>query len=206
MRLALREAESKLPFDLREEAAAHEVRVESLADRMVRHIESLVPRGRARCLEIGGGDAAIGEAIQERLPRTDWQCVDVPRSSSALHREPRCSEYRAFDGDTLPFGAREFDVAVLCDVLRYAPLPAQKLLAEAARVARYVVIKDRFERERYAQTMPRLTRDAFIRSANEQRLVITAFDGGLALSEHSPLPRSLVPESSFVAVLCHGLQ
>jgi hypothetical protein len=169
--------------------------VELLAERIALHIESLVPRGRARCLEIGSGDTAIAEAIHDRLERTAWRCCDVP-ASSGLRHEPRCSEYRAFDGDMIPYGDAEFDVAVLSDVLRDAPEHAARLLAEAARVARYVLVTDRFERELYWRTSRRLTREAFIRLANQQSLVITAFDSGLGtVAQATP---------HFVAVLCRA--
>jgi hypothetical protein len=96
-------------------------------------------------------------------------------------------------------------VAVLNGVIHDTPEQAARLLAEAARVARYVLVKDRFERESYSRTMLRLTREAFIRLANQQRLVIAAFDSGLALEERLPGARALVqPDRNFLALLCRG--
>jgi hypothetical protein len=80
-------------------------------------------------------------------------------------------------------------------------------LAEAARVARYVLVKDRFERESYSRKMLRFTREAFIRLANQQQLVIAAFDSGLALHGRgsSPATRTLAqPDPDFLALLCRG--
>jgi hypothetical protein len=176
----------------------------ALADRLALHIESLVPRGRANCVDIGYGDTTIAEAIHERLARTNWRCVDVRPTPPGLRHDPLGSEYRVSD-DTIPFGDDEFDVAILSDVLHDDPEQAERLLAEAVRVARYVVVRDHFERESFSRSMLRFTRDAFIALANQQRLVIAAFDSGLALQERSPIPRTLVrPDPSFVAVLCRG--
>jgi hypothetical protein len=173
-----------------------------VAERIALHIDSLVPRGRANCVDIGYGDTALAEAIRERLARTNWRCVDVrpaPSLGDPVHG------HRASDEDTIPFRDGEFDVAVLNGVIHDTPEQAARLLAEAARVARYVLVKDRFERESYSRTMLRLTREAFIRLANQQRLVIAAFDSGLALEERLPGARALVqPDRNFLALLCRG--
>ncbi len=173
-----------------------------VAERIALHIDSLVPRGRANCVDIGYGDTALAEAIRERLARTNWRCVDVRPAPSS--RDP-VHGHRASDDDTIPFRDGEFDVAVLNGVIHDTPEQAARLLAEAARVARYVLVKDRFERESYSRTMLRLTREAFIRLANQQRLVIAAFDSGLALEERLPGASALVqPDRNFLALLCRG--
>jgi hypothetical protein len=176
-----------------------------VAERIALHIDSLVPRGRAHCIDIGYGDTALAEAIHERLARTNWRCVDVRPAPSLRDRVGNGSRASDDDADTIPFGDGEFDVAVLNGVIHDTPEQAARLLAEAARVARYVLVKDRFERESYSRTMLRLTREAFIRLANQQRLVIAAFDSGLALEERLPGTRALVqPEPNFLALLCRG--
>ena len=84
-----------------------------------------------------------------------------------------------------PYGDDEFDVALLCDALHDAPEDAARLLAEAGRVARHVLVKDQF------------TREGFVRLATEQRLVITALDSGLDLGEHLPaVARCFAPTGS----------
>lgn len=152
--------------------------VAALADRMAMHIESLVPRGRARCLELAGGDMTLAEAIQVRMARTDWRCIDIQPATAGLLSA----------GRVIPYGDREFDVALLCDVLHRAPEEAARLLAEAGRVAPCVLIKDRFEHPSHSRTIPPLagfignrvprdfTREAFARLVTEQRFVITAVD------------------------------
>jgi hypothetical protein len=147
---------------------------------------------------VGSGDSRTVGAHELALCR---RTPDV----AGLAARPLGSEYRAFGDDTIPFGDGEFDVAVLNDVIHETPEQAARLLAEAARVARYVLVKDRFERESYPRRMLRFTREAFIRLANQQRLVIAAFDSGLALRERSAVARTLVQsDPNFVAVLCRG--
>ncbi|RPI58788.1 MAG: methyltransferase domain-containing protein, partial [Lysobacterales bacterium] len=102
-------------------------------------------------------------------------------------------KYSRFDGRTIPFADGEFDVALLCDVLHHAPEDAAQLLAEAARVARHVLVKDHF------------TREAFARLATEQRLFITALDADLVLDDGLPVPGALLRrDGQFIAVLRSG--
>ena len=178
-------------------------RLDALADRLALHIESLVPQGRARCLDIGRGDTTLAEAVQARASRTDWRCIDAQRMPADFHDE--------------------FDVALLCDVLHHAPEHAATLLAEAGRVARHVLVKDNFEYGRYSRTMLQLvdvignlrdgvgvperyfTREGFVRLAAQQHLVITALDAELDLYEHLPGMSTLLRRDwQFIAVLrCH---
>ncbi len=163
---------------------------QSLAQRVALHIESLVPRGRARCLDVGCGDMTLVEAMQARKSRTDWRCIDVHDVPPEQRDDARWRKYRQFDGRTIPFGDGEFDVALLCDVLHHAPEDAAALLAEAGRVARHVLVKDHF------------TREAFVRLATEQRLFITALDSGFDLVDRLPVPGALLrPDWQFIAVL-----
>jgi hypothetical protein len=185
--------------------SAHSRRLDVLAGRIALHIESLVPQGRARCLDIGCADMTLAEAVRARASRTDWCRIDVQRSP------------------TIPYADEEFDVALLCDVLHHAPEDAAKLLAEAGRVARHVLVKDNFEYGPYSRTMLQLvdlvgtlrdgagvperyfTREGFARLAAQQHLVITALDAELDLYEHVPGMNTLLRrDSQFIAVLrCH---
>jgi 2-polyprenyl-3-methyl-5-hydroxy-6-metoxy-1,4-benzoquinol methylase len=172
---------------------SHGHRADVLAERIVLHIESLVPRGRARCLDVGCGDMTLVEAIQARKARTDWRCIDVHDVPSKQRDDARWLKYSRFDGRTIPFADGEFDVALLCDVLHHAPEDAAQLLAEAARVARHVLVKDHF------------TREAFARLATEQRLFVTALDAGLALDDGLPVSGALLhSDGQFIAVLRSG--
>jgi SAM-dependent methyltransferase len=175
-----------------------------LADRLALHIESLVPQGRARCLDIGCGDMSLAAAVQARASRTDWRGIDVHGLPVGFSEDARWSKYRQFDGRRIPHADGEFDVALLCDALHHAPEDAAELLAEAARVAAHVLVKDHFEygehgvsaEERY------FTCEEFVRLAKQQRLVITALDSGLDLDDHVPGMGTLLrPDWQFIAVL-----
>ena len=199
---------------------SHGHRVGVLAQRIAMRIETLVPHGPTKCLDIGCGDMTIAEAIHDHTSRTDWRCIDVHPLPPGLSEHARWQKYLAFDGQTIPYGDREFDVAVLCDVLHHTPATAAQLLAEAARVARHVIVKDHFEYGAYSRSMLRLmdfvgnwgygisvperyfTREGFVRLAAQQGLVITSLDCGLELYEHLPVVRTVLrPDWHFIAVL-----
>jgi hypothetical protein len=188
-----------------------------LAHRIALHIESLVPQGRARCLQVGCGDSSLAEAVQERVSRAEWSRLDVHRAAPNPSANARRRD-SAFEGGAIPFGDDEFDVALLCDVLHDTPETAQRLLAEAARVAAHVLVKDRFEPgpssptmlhadfvdgRRYELCVPKryFTRQAFAQVAAEQRLAITALDCDLDLHEHLPVVGATLSKSQFIAAL-----
>jgi SAM-dependent methyltransferase len=202
---------------------SHSHRVDVLAHRLALHIESLVPQGRAHCLDIGCGDMTLAEAVEAKTWRTDWRCIDVHPLPAGYRSDKRWSKYRRFDGRTSPHADGEFDVALLCDVLHHAPEEAARLLAEAGRVARHVLVKDHFEYGAYSRTMLRLmdfvgnwgygvsvperyfSRTEFVRLAAEQKLHISALDCGLELYDHLPLVGTLLrPRWQFIAVLHTG--
>ena len=165
----------------------------ALAQRIALHVETLVPQGRARCLDIGCGDMRLVEAMQARKSRTEWRCIDVHDVPPEQRADARWRKYSQFDGRTIPFADGQFDVALLCDVLHGAPEDGARLLAEAGRVARHVLVKDHF------------TREAFVRLATEQHLFITAVDSGFDLVDRLPVRGPpLRPDWEFIAVLCHG--
>ena len=86
----------------------------------------------------GAGAGAAAEAVGQAVGAGHVEGVDV-----RLQPEPRIP-VRAYDGTTLPFEAGAFEIVLLSDVLHHAAEP-QRLLAEAARVARRaVVLKDHF--------------------------------------------------------------
>jgi hypothetical protein len=108
-------------------------------------------------------------------------------------------------------------------VLHHAPEDAARLLAEAGRVARHVLVKDHFEYGPYSRAMLRLmdfvgnwgygvsvperyfSRTEFVLLAAEQKLHISALDCGLELYDHLPLVGTLLrPRWQFIAVLHSG--
>jgi ubiquinone/menaquinone biosynthesis C-methylase UbiE len=98
------------------------------------HLARLIPGG-STVLDIGAGDGSIGSAICAQRSGLRMRGIDV------LVRGHTAYPVDAFDGLHIPHPDGSFDVALFVDVLHHTVDPAA-LLAEAARVARTVVIKD----------------------------------------------------------------
>ena len=91
--------------------------------------------GAHRILEIGSGPGSLLEAL--RAAGHNVAAIDVEDTSYDDSLRPML-----FDGVTIPFGDRAFDVALLATTLHHAADP-DRLIAEAARVAnRVIVIED----------------------------------------------------------------
>jgi hypothetical protein len=185
---------------------SHGRRVRVLAERIAMHIEALVPHDRAQCLDIGCGDMTIAEAIAGHMPRTDWRCIDVHELPPGLRGDSRWRKYTRFDGRTIPYGDREFDVALLCDVLHHTPENAARLLAEASRVAQCVIVKDHFEYGLYSRSMLRLMdfvgNWGYGISVPERYLTRGGFEHGLELYKHLPIVRTFLrADWQFISVL-----
>ena len=82
-------------------------------------------------------------------------CLDTYPLPAELEADASWGKYREFDGRHIPFSNQEFDVALLCDVLHHDLNNAEQLLSEAARVARFIIIKDHFEYGWYSRQMLR---------------------------------------------------
>lgn len=91
----------------------------------------------ARVLDVGCGDGAIDALIQKQRPDVSIEGIDVfVRASSLI-------PVRLFDGTTIPYKARSFDVVMFVDVLHHNIDPFV-LLREGVRVGEIIVIKDHF--------------------------------------------------------------
>ena len=86
-------------------------------------------------LDVGCGDGRLARMVQEARPALAISGIDV------LVRGTTHVPVERYDGRTLPRGDGAVDVALFVDVLHHAEDP-RRLLAEAARVARTVVLKD----------------------------------------------------------------
>ncbi|MDZ7842851.1 MAG: methyltransferase domain-containing protein [Gammaproteobacteria bacterium] len=90
-------------------------------------------------LDIGCGNGVLGQSILAGAG-SDAGLKYVGAERSRRFDEP--IEVVEYDGQVLPFPGKEFDVAILADVLHHADDP-RGLLAEACRVARrHVIVKD----------------------------------------------------------------
>jgi len=106
-------------------------RVRVLAD----HLARLHPRG-ARVLDVGCGDGSVDRCLMQSRPDLRIHGIDV------LIRPAAAIEVTPFDGRSLPFPDRAYDVVSLIDVLHHARNP-EALLEEALRVAAdRVIVKD----------------------------------------------------------------
>jgi ubiquinone/menaquinone biosynthesis C-methylase UbiE len=97
----------------------------------------------ATVLEIGAGEGALLRRLAE-LGFGDryWALEISPSGLETIRRSgvPGLEDCRLFDGYEVPFSAQAFDLAVLSHVVEHVEYP-RKLLYEAARVARCVVVE-----------------------------------------------------------------
>jgi SAM-dependent methyltransferase len=118
------------PIDRLHERHVHARRVRVLADAVAR----LIPP-ESRVLDVGCGDGLVGSLIRSQRP--DIHIAGVEVKVRPTTRIP----VSGYDGQHLPGPAGSVDVVLLIDVLHHARDP-RGLLAEAARVAPLVIVKD----------------------------------------------------------------
>jgi SAM-dependent methyltransferase len=106
-------------------------RVNVLASRL-----SVLLPPNAKVLDVGCGDGIIDSLIMQRRPDVSIFGVDV------LLRDCTYIQVITFDGQTIPYDTKSFDVVMFVDVLHHADNP-ESLLQEAKRVSRdAIVLKD----------------------------------------------------------------
>lgn len=108
--------------------------------RRVRRLAALIaerlPQG-ARVLDVGCGSGDLAALVMQLRPDVRIEGIDV------LVRPETAIPVIAYDGLHIPHGDQSFDAAMVVDVLHHTDDPAA-VLAEIARVAKQVVIKDHF--------------------------------------------------------------
>ena len=92
----------------------------------------------AAVLDVGSGDGTIAYSWRERRSDLKVDGIDI------IVRPETKIPVRAFDGRTIPYDDRSFDVVSFIDVLHHAD-DVEQLLREARRVSRnWVIVKDHF--------------------------------------------------------------
>lgn len=202
--------------------AVHSNRIAKLSACIGEVMGGLFPAGMSplRALDVGCGDMTIAEIIAAKYPAIAWTCTDVYDLPAHLHGSEKWKKYQRFDGISLPFPDATFEVVLFSDVLHHCLPNATALLREAGRVARYVVVKDHFERGQYSRQALRLmdfignygygvkipqkyfTRETFRTTYAEANLVACCMQDGMDLYSTFPLGRFLLREDwQFLAVL-----
>jgi SAM-dependent methyltransferase len=104
-----------------------------------------------RLVEIGCGAGSLLAELAARgaAPRLDGFDLSAPAVEIARSHGIPGVRVEVFDGARVPAGDRAYDLAVLSHVLEHVPEPAA-LLAEAARVAPWVLVEVPLERNRSA--------------------------------------------------------
>jgi SAM-dependent methyltransferase len=174
----------------------------SRVDKLGRLLSSLTPAD-ASVLDVGCGDGKVGLALSRSRPDIRLSGLDTKvRMDAAI-------PILTYDGRTIPFESRSWDVVLLVDVLHHADDP-MKLMQEAARVSRTaLLVKDHLLQGLFARQILRLmdvvgnrrygvalpcnywTRKQWLEAAARLKLEIVAWNGTLGLY---PPPASWVFE------------
>ncbi|MTI20812.1 class I SAM-dependent methyltransferase [Fulvivirga sp. RKSG066] len=170
------------------------------------------------CLDVGCGDLKLSGNIINHLPKTEWYGIDVfePKDKS----DPKWKRFKFFDGKHIPFDDNQFDIVLFSDVLHHADEDVPKLLQEAKRVSKYIIIKDHFEYGFVSRQFLRLMdfignwgydvnipkryfTEAYFRELCETHtLQILSLQKGVALYDHLPIINKIAQDKwQFIAVL-----
>lgn len=136
----------------------HSNRIAKLSASIAEVLFSLFPSRNhsIRALDVGCGDMTLAEKLNEMNSVIQWSCTDIHELPSDLQNSEKWKKYCTFNGRELPFPDDTFDVVLFSDVLHHCMPQAQILLREAARIGRFIIVKDHFEHSWYSRQMLRL--------------------------------------------------
>lgn len=118
-------------FELLHGGYVHKRRISVLSESCA----NLMPRD-ASVLDVGSGDGQLARLVGDKRSDISIQGIDV------LLQKDAAIPVEKFDGTTIPYGERSFDVVMFVDVFHHTDDP-MVLLREAVRVARQIIlIKD----------------------------------------------------------------
>jgi len=96
-----------------------------------------------KILEIGAGDGSILKRLSELNFGDEYYAVEISYSAVKAMIKKSISglvDCKVFDGSTLPFEDKQFDLVILSHVVEHLEFPRQ-LLYEAGRVAHFVFVE-----------------------------------------------------------------
>jgi SAM-dependent methyltransferase len=166
------------------------------------HVAALCRRAGltpARVVEIGCGDGALLAAL------TVGEALDgfeLSAEAAALARQkdlPRVGRIEAYDGVHVPAADDAYDLAILSHVVEHIPEPGP-VLAEAARLARHVIVEVPLEANRSARrpaVREEAARIGHVHAFDRAAVRALLQDAGLAVVEELTDPLSLAHHSYF---------
>jgi SAM-dependent methyltransferase len=128
MRFPGRELAGLLPAALPSDDAR-----QTLADRYIELEMGRSSDGPWRVLDLGCGPGTSLDFFRKRDPAVEWVGLDLPESPEVRIRTRTDAQFETFDGVTIPFGEKSFDLVYCKQVLEHVRRPVP-LLAEVKRV------------------------------------------------------------------------
>ncbi|MFM7533816.1 MAG: class I SAM-dependent methyltransferase [Rubrivivax sp.] len=205
---------------------SHDHRIACLVGLMGNRIRELGLQAPVRVLDVGCGDMTLAKGLAQYIEGIQLTCVDIyPPPLQPTPGDDIWATYRQFDGRSLPFEDGSFDVVIFSDVLHHVPSEClHPLLASAARVGQFVLVKDHFEygwwsrqllramdfvgNYGYGVSVPRqyFSQESFAQTLRAAGLHQETEQIGIRLYDHLPVLRSVLsPRWQFLAT-CRGAE
>ena len=125
---------------------SHSNRVQLIAKNIFEIIlNNIDTKAPLKCVDIGCGDMTLAETLNQYLTNSDWKCLDIYELPENLRNDKKWNKYVKFNGRDIPFENDTFDIAIFSDVLHHIQDEMIYILKEAARVSKYIIIKDHFK-------------------------------------------------------------